>query len=499
MFGTTNLPNVLPHGFDRHSILLLLFGTGAVYIFARVIYNLFFHPLAKYPGPNIARITNMWLVRTYMSGQMHNIMEEQHQRYGDVVRVGPNQLVFFTAESFKDIHSHAVKGHKPFVKSNFYEIAGEIPGIVTARDPLDHRMQRKSLATAFSARSLKAQEAIVQQYVNHFIKQIGKLGGPSTQGLCMSEAFNWLTFDVISDLTFGEPLHAVAEGKTQPWIAAILSSAYFSSLIGLKNQLPQLNILLPFILPKDISKNAELHWSLVREKTQKRVDYGTNLNRSDFFDHIIKTGEYTRGKMEAQSNVLLSAGSETTATFFTAATYFLLKHPKCLGQLQEEIRSAFTNMEEITSESTARLPYLSAVVEETLRLYPPAAFMLPRISPGAFVDGHFVPKGTTVIADMWSISRDPRYWTDGKSFRPERWIGPSFQDNKAAFNPFSNGPRACIGINLAYMEGRITLAKLLWTYDWENMSPEADLIRDSKMYFFWEKPNVVVRYHPRTT
>lgn len=113
------------------------------------------------------------------------------------------------------------------------------------------------------------------------------------------------------------------------------------------------------------------------------------------------------------------------------------------------------------------LPYITAVIEEGLRIYPPVAFGLPRTSPGAKVDGHYIPAGTTVHSSIYVLAHSPKYWFKPDEFCPERWLGsddieydPAFaNDNKDAFKPFSQGPRVCIGINLAYMELRIILAK----------------------------------------
>ena len=168
-----------------------------------------------------------------------------------------------------------------------------------------------------------------------------------------------------------------------------------------------------------------------------------------------------------------------------------------MAQLQKEITSAFTSYDEITGDATAKLPYLQAVIDEGLRMYPPVAFGLPRVSPGTTVSGHWVPPGTSVSTHPWATQHDPRYWHDPDTFLPERWIGEGFGDRKEASNPFSIGPRACLGINLAYLELRIILAKMVWAYEWELVDTDMDWIPDNKFYVMWKKPDMKVRFHPR--
>jgi cytochrome P450 len=187
------------------------------------------------------------------------------------------------------------------------------------------------------------------------------------------------------------------------------------------------------------------------------------------------------------------AASETTATFLSGVTYYLLKNQTAMQKLKAEIRNGFSSSE-INAETTARLYYLHAVIEEGLRIFPPVSFGPPRISPGAEVNGVYVPPGTIVSTNFYATTRDPRYWTQPESFIPERWLeGSGYTDLKEASRPFSLGPRACLGINLAYMEMRIILAKAVWHFDWELME-DVNWETDSKFRMLWKKPVLKVRF-----
>ncbi|KAB8304416.1 hypothetical protein EYC80_003818 [Monilinia laxa] len=260
-----------------------------------------------------------------------------------------------------------------------------------------------------------------------------------------------------------------------------------------------------FLLPKDLKEKSRVHYQNSMKKATQRIERG-DADRDDFFSHLLREKangpKLTPEFVLAQSTTLIIAGSETTATSLSGMTYYLLKRPEALSHLQEEVRAAFTSNSEINSDSTASLSYLAAVIEEGLRLYPPVATGLPRESPGATADGFFVPKGAIVNVSGFSATHNEDYFTDAYEFHPERWLPPTHplynpryaNDNKDASKPFSLGPRACLGVNLAYMEMRVVLAKLVWAFDWKLVNTDLDWFRDAKNIALWNNPNLMVKF-----
>ncbi|KAI0965915.1 cytochrome P450 monooxygenase-like protein [Xylaria arbuscula] len=467
-----------------------------VYYAVQAAYLLFSHPLAKYPGPKLAAITELWGIWEFSTERVPFTLYDLHKKHGDIIRIGPNELSFATLEAFQDIHGHVSKGKGRFLKTEFYDNDDPTPRVTGARDPEVHARQRKSLSHAFSAKSLRGQEEIVQSYVDGFTRQLARRGNNGQTALDMSETFNWLTFDVIGDLSFGEPFGGVENGVTHTWIKILLDSVLNAQTQSFRRKLPFLNLILPFFLPKGADKSLKMHRNFCREKSQKRLQLA-DTGRPDFFSHMLKRATMSVEEMMSQTSSFVVAGSETTATSLSGTTYFLLKNPDSMAKLQSEVRNAFASVEEITGDSTASLPYLHGVIEESLRLFPPVAFSLPRYSPGAVVDGHYIPEGTVVSVATMSMPRDPRYWHDADSFLPERWVGKGFNDEKKASQPFSMGARACLGINLAYLEMKLVLAKMVWLYDWELAVPRDEFVRDCKMRVLWKKPDLWVKYIPR--
>ncbi|UPK92731.1 hypothetical protein LCI18_003666 [Fusarium solani-melongenae] len=483
--------------------LLLSIAGSAVLVFwllALVIYRLFFHPLANYPGPKLAACTELWFVRSWTGGYHPFVMRQVHEKYGDVVRVAPNELSFRSLTAHKDIYSQAPKGKAPFLKSKvFYNVGPSIthPDIVFTRDPEDHRVQRKALSHAFNSKGLRDAEETIQEHTKLFVEQIGKHAGPGTKGVDVTVVYNWLTFDVIGVLTFGESFESVSSWQSSVWVTLLLNMAKHMMFLPAAERLSIPSFALGAIMPSDVSKNAAYHDKLTEEKISRRIGLIKSNDREDFFAFILRKGNFDPVHLREQAKLLMLAGSETTATFLAMVTYLLLKNPMSMKKLQHEVRSAFSSAGEITGDSTNNLGYLQAVIEEGLRMLPPSPIGLPRVCPGATIDGHFVPAGTDVSVDAYVLGHDDRYFPEPDEFRPERWIGDDTGNEKDASRPFSFGPRACLGINLAYLEARIVLAHMVYAYDWELVNKDLEWFKEVRLWTLWEKPELYVRFHRR--
>lgn len=164
-------------------------------------------------------------------------------------------------------------------------------------------------------------------------------------------------------------------------------------------------------------------------------------------------GGLTLKEMVAQAQLLILAGSETSATALSGMTYYLLTNRDSLNKLTDEIRSAFAAESDITLFAAGKLPYLQAVLDESMRMYPPAPNSFPRLVPypGEIICGRYVPGGTQVAMHHFASYRSSTNFVEPDSFIPERWVtdgtrDPKFEaDNHDVFRPFSVGPRNCLG------------------------------------------------------
>ena len=274
-----------------------------------------------------------------------------------------------------------------------------------------------------------------------------------------------------------------------------MTANFIMIIPGLMLRLPILKLASPWFMTKERAAIYDMHRRLTMEKIRKRIALGDTA-KGDFFSHVLK-GELTEDQLASHASVFMVAGAETIAIVLTGTTTFLAQNPRAFNKLKDEVRCAFKDSAEIDGETTGRLPYLKAVIEEGLRLFPPVSG-LPRVSPGETIDGTYIPKGVVVMAETRVMARDPRNFPDPDAFKPERWIDEKQSFDRRLTNlAFYMGPRGCMGLQMAQVEMRIVLAKLVFAFDWDLVNPDFDLLGQCRQLVQTQRPAVLARFHPR--
>jgi cytochrome P450 len=196
-------------------------------------------------------------------------------------------------------------------------------------------------------------------------------------------------------------------------------------------------------------------------------------------------------EMKSNGSHLVLAGSETAATLLSGVLYFLLRNPEAMDKIVNKIWMIFDSSDQIGLFSVGDLKYYEAVLSETMRIYPPVLLPFPRIVPdgGDTVEGKYLPAGTQLHMRNYVAGHLPSNFTKPVEFHPERFLGAEEfkRDNLAVLQPFGIGPRNCIGRNLANVEMRLILAKLLRHFDFELDGRSVDWT-DQKVFTLWKKP-----------
>lgn len=361
-----------------------------------MIWRATFHPLAAFPGPKLYGATRLpFLVQNNLRGSfIKSTALDLHEQYGPMVRIAPNRLLVDGSVAFPEMFSRR-PNEAEFAKTvEFY--GPKRVGIFSAFRE-DHRRQRRLMAHAFSESALTEQEGYIKQYVDLLIARLKQQQAQDGTATDMTRWFNYLTFDIIGELAFGDPFYSLETSNYHPWISMIFETIKAVGLIMFLANYPLLRPLILLSSGKTIKMNAQAQ-QLAAEKTQKRIALGSDT-RKDFMTYILRNNKdgvgMTHEEMLRNAEALIVAGSETTATALSGLTWLLGQNPKAYRLLAEEIRGAWSTEEDITMKSTASLPYLHACLEEALRMYPPAAEVPPRISPGAVVNDQFIPKGAS--------------------------------------------------------------------------------------------------------
>ncbi|KAM5448232.1 hypothetical protein McanCB56680_001040 [Microsporum canis] len=408
------------------------------------------------------------------------------------------------ADLREDIYPSAIRNRETFIKTRFQEIGEKEPGITAERDPDLHREIARQLHPAFSARALRSQEPVVHRHVDDFIGQL-KQHGTKGRGVDMKEWIDWVSFDIAGDMAYGREFRNTKDGKSALFLSTFQRVGPWGTINQVFKRFPLLHPFVWLLVPPRVVLTVPTLLRLNRQEVRARIARRGNLSHPDYIQHLFpQKGEEKMPSEDwflAQANVLIVAGFDPITNLLSATVYYLCMLPEKRNRLAAEIRKTFACYDEITAESLQSLQYLQAVINEGLRIHTNAAFGLPRVSPGAVVDGHYVPKGVTVQTCHFTTTHDERNFIVPREFHPERFLAPTHplyegrfsSDNRKAFIPFSLGPRGCPGSNSAYMQARIFLAKLVWTFDME-LSQAVDWEAELRMYAVWSRPEVWVKF-----
>ncbi|KAI1174097.1 cytochrome P450 [Nemania sp. FL0916] len=470
------------------------------YYVAKSVYYLYFHPLRSFPGPKSWACSYLpWSIKMFAGDILHEQLR-LHQKYGNVVRIGPDNLSITDAVIWKEVCSYR-KGHEEFAKdaSDGTKTRKGVAGILGA-STLNHRRFRKQLAPAFSEKAMREQQPAILKHVDLLVEGLRDCCGAGPQNL--TKWFNWTTFDIIGRLAFGESFGCLEKRENHPWIEAVFGNIKIGAFMAAFRRLG-LTWLLPYLVPKQAVETRVQNEKFTKDRIERRLAFGDD--NADFWDNVLKVKNdeerMSVPEMTANASNLVLGGSETSSTLLAGCIYILLLHPSVMEKVMAELHHHFTSSDEINLITVSHLEYMLAVLRETMRLYPPVPLLAPRRTPrgGEIVGGMHIPEGTKVTICPYVVNRLESNFPYPESFIPERFMedGP-FKDGHHfdAFNPFSIGPRNCIGKNLADAEVRLILAKVLWNFKLELDRETGDWF-DQKTYILWQKKPLMVYVRDR--
>lgn len=230
--------------------------------------------------------------------------------------------------------------------------------------------------------------------------------------------------------------------------------------------------------------------------------HGDDVQKKTMMDELLDLQEaepeyYTDDTLKGLIMVLLLAGSDTSARTLEWAMSLLLNHPEILEKAKAEIDTHINKDRIVEDSDVPRLTYISCIINETLRLFPPAPLLVPHYSSqDCTIGGYHVPKGTLLLVNAWAIHRDPVIWDEPTKFKPERFEQEKLDGFSFKYFPFGMGRRACPGTNFALRNVTLVLATLLQCFDWEAAEPVDLNERAGAIIMPKEKPLHAI-CHPR--
>jgi benzoate 4-monooxygenase len=292
-----------------------------------------------------------------------------------------------------------------------------------------------------------------------------------------------------TDLTFGAPFGMLESGKDQaivkdpktgkvhtaPAIEVLNRRGEVSGTLGCAPWVKPYAKWLPDKFFTQGVKAVEDLAGIAIARVSERLDQGKGAGRQDLLQKLMdgldgNGNPLGRQETEAEALTMLIAGSDTTSNTMCSLMFWVLRTPGVLEKLQKELDDALPGDWCVPSYSQVKdLTYLRAVINETLRIHSTSSLGLPRIAPpeGATVCGVFFPGGTVLSVPAYTMHHSKEVWgADAEEFRPERWFELTPMQKKS-FIPFSVGPRACVGQNVAELEMTNIVATVFSGWEWK--------------------------------
>ncbi|KAI0398014.1 cytochrome P450 [Xylariaceae sp. FL0594] len=478
------------------------------YFILLISYRLFFHPLRHVPGPFLAKISDCYVGYYAIKQSLHLATCRDCVRYGRVMRYGPNRL------GITDIYKNP-----RVTKSTLYLFSRNEnePFVFNTLDRDAHARKRRIIAPALSERSMRLFESTMVAQVDLFLARIASSSVRSSDGESESESegkrginiaprSRRLAMDVAGRMGFGYDLGLQRHEGNKFILDGIAMANY------------RINAYMNFPFLSKLGFDLILKRSPVRPKWRGLVGemIRTRLSAAkgdlhDFYAYVAdglegREGEGEKmehGELFAESLFFMSAGGDTVSSAIAGLFFYLSRNPSCYAKLANEIRSTFTNEEDIRSgPKLSSCRYFRACIDETLRMSPPITGTLWRQlahddeQKPLVIDGQLIPPGTHFGVSAYAMHHNEEYFRDPYTFLPERWMQATSDPNSnstsnsnpdeveekkddgiqphnpRAFIPFSTGARSCAGKPMAYLEMSLVMAKTLFRFDYERFDGE---------------------------
>ncbi|KAG1367043.1 Premnaspirodiene oxygenase [Cocos nucifera] len=340
------------------------------------------------------------------------------------------------------------------------------------------QLRKICIVELLSAKRVKSYATLQQEEI---LNLMGNISMMNESPVNLSEELFLLTNGMISKIAFG-----MTSKHGQRFMSACKKLMVLASGFCVADLFPSLSFIDTLSGWKSASENVvseldDILGEIIKEHQEKRATSNVNKEddqrEEDLVDVLLGLKEngglefpLTHTNIKAVIMDMFIAGTETASTTTTLAMAELMKHPEMMEKAQAEVRRVLKGRARIEERDLSEFHYMRLVIKETLRLHPPVPLLLPRVgTKSCQVNGYDIPVGSRVMINAWAMGRDPRYWEEPESFKPERFDGSSvdFVGGSFEFVPFGAGRRICPGMAFGLAEMDLILSHLLYYFDWK--------------------------------
>ncbi|KAJ9656605.1 hypothetical protein H2198_004839 [Neophaeococcomyces mojaviensis] len=383
------------------------------------------------------------------------------------------------------VNGRSYDWHKPGADARFLRrILGN--GLVIAEDQ-SHKSMRKSVAPAFAGKHIRDLVPLFYEKGRAFADVLASKSDSAPDSVIeIMGQMSRVTLDIIGSAGIGMDFDTIHNDENR------LGQLYETITSPDRGPIVPFFLIHAFIPPFLVrkmygtryAKIANAIYELRREVRNLVAEKKASIEKTqqkDIIAIIMQSGDFSDEYLCDQLLTFLAAGHDTTASALTWTLYMLSLHPDKQKRLREECQEAVGGLHEIDADQLDRLPYMTAVCNEMLRLYPPVPVTARKAVVDTRIGDVVVPKGTLGVVSIWAANRMPSLWgEDADEFRPDRWLDGAQATLGGAqssniFSTFLHGPRSCIGQSFARAEMKCLLLALILRFQFELADPTAEV------------------------
>ncbi|KAJ5870204.1 hypothetical protein N7455_005145 [Penicillium solitum] len=483
------------------------------YILGYVLYQRFLHPLAKYPGPFLASITDLWQANQFITLKQPYNLTKLHERYGSIVRYGPDKLSITDEEAIKSIYQ---RGAQLMPKTEFYDAYGAAhPNIFGMRHEAEHSIRRRHMSHSFSLSYVKEMEQYLDANLKILREKICSYASDDEE-FDLKKALHYYVIDVLGELAFSQSFD-IQKSNNETHVPPVVEHSLLAAVTGawpmmtasLKRWLP----LLPHKGLKALFEGRKACADLASRCVKIRLDalrtkkesFDSSPERKDILTNLILAKHPDTGKSLTQTDLeteafgFIIAGTHTTSATTTLLFYHLLHNPtlmaRCIAEIDANLpilkpdESAYS----VTSAEMS-LPYLRNCIKENFRITPVFTMPLARrllVPEGLTIAGNYIPYGTSIAVCNHAFHHNPAVWgSDHDVFDPSRWDDPEIASKARLLMHFGLGGRQCIGKTVATTNIYKLMSTLLSEFEFE-LPDATERVQAQENYFHGRIPDLI--------
>jgi cytochrome P450 len=472
-----------------------------------IVYRLVFHPLSTVPGPFLARITKLWLVWHVRQGKSHIFMPALHKHYGPIVRIAPDQVLVCSEDAIRLAYSAGTK----FAKGSWYQVCaapntGDGLDLLTEMDMEKYRVQRRAIGPAYTLSGLEKHEGALDKYIDKYIAKTKSLRGAMVDlaewtHIFALDALSWVSLSTSTDYTGKGHDGGNLASSSSIW-SIFTTLGLFPTYVKVMHGVPKVGplLILPaslllglgipkiwpifqFIVPqimkrlqalestKDVKMVERKHFGALKAPAEEgavEIEAGEEKDLLATFMNLHRNKE-AKFKPSWVLGIALTnfgAGHDTVMITLASCLYNLSTHLECMARLRQELVEHGITSTSTYTEIITKVPLVLAILKESLRIYPPVSFYMPRTVPasGTTICDTYLPPSTTIGINLWATHHNPKFFPHPDQFLPDRWLQDGTEERKREIGRmdtfwmgFGGQSRSCPGQNL----GRLFVVKVL--------------------------------------